>query len=79
MSQAKINMLQTFNDVARQVETPNERTIFVARKIFLFASVITLYNDGKQINAAIDVFLVLQPVNYCDMLHRVVPHSSGIL
>ena len=26
---------------------------------------------AKQVNAAIDLFLVLLPVKYCDMLHRV--------
>ena len=34
---------------------------------------------AKQVNAAINVLLVRLPVNCCDMLHRVVLHSSGIL
>ena len=42
------------NDVARQVETPSKRTIFVERQIYLaarhtfhVASVVTLYHDCK--------------------------------
>ena len=53
------------DDVARQVETPGKRIIFVARQIsfvvghnFLVASMVTLYHDCKQVKAAIDVFLV---------------------
>ena len=34
---------------------------------------------AKQLNAAIDVFLVGLPVKYCDMLHHFFLHSSGIL
>ena len=41
---------------------------------FLVASMVTLYHDCKQVNAAIDVFLVSLPVKYCDMLHRVVQY-----
>ena len=33
---------------------------------------------AKQVNAAIDVFLVCLPVNCCDMLHGVVLHSSDV-
>ena len=44
------------DDVARQVETPSKRTIFVARHNFNVASVVTM--TAKQVNAAIDVFLV---------------------
>ena len=46
------------NDVARQIETTSKRTIFIARHNFHVASVVTLYHDCKQVNAAIDVFLV---------------------
>ena len=49
----------------QQVETPSKRTIFDARQIYLVArhnfhvtSVVTLYHDCKQVNVAIDVFLV---------------------
>ena len=35
------------NDVARQVETPNKRTDFVARRNFYVAPVVTLYHDCK--------------------------------
>ena len=48
-------MSQASNDVARQVETPDKRTIFVARHNFKWL----LYTmTAKQVNAAIDVFLV---------------------
>ena len=68
------------NDAARQVETPITMTIYlVSRHNFIVASLVTHYHDSKQVNAAIDMFSVWLPVNYCDILHRVVLHSSGIL
>ena len=49
-AQAKIDMSQASNDVARQVETPSKRTIFVARHNFRWL----MYTmTAKQVNAAI--------------------------
>ena len=53
------------NDVARQVETPDKSAVFVARQIcfvtrheFHVTLEDTLYNDCKQVDAAMDAFLV---------------------
>ena len=71
--------------VMRQVETPSKRTDFVVRQIYLVArcyfyvaSVVTLYHGCKTSKCCDRCFLVLLPVKYCDMLHGVVLHSSGI-
>ena len=69
------------NDVARQVETQSKRTIFVSRDKFILSRDITFMSrrwlrytmTAKQVNVAIDLFLVCLPVKYCDILH-----SSGI-
>ena len=56
----------------RQFLTPGKSTVFVARHAFLLSMEVTVYHDCKRIDTATETSLVGLPVNYCDMLHRII-------
>ena len=60
LSQGKVICRKHSNDVARQVEVPSKRTIFVARQIitFMLHQWLGYTMTAKQVNDAIDVVLV---------------------
>ena len=74
------------NDVARQVETPSKRTIFVSRQIYLVArhnfhvvSVVQLYHDCKTSKCCNRCIFSLTT---CEVLRNAASfflHLSGIL
>ena len=77
LSQAKVDMLQmTSRDKLKQ----QVRGQILSRDVtFMSHGWLRYTTTTKQVNAEIDAVSVWLPVKYCDMLHRVVLHSSGIL
>ena len=68
------------NDIAWEVETTGWSTIC------LIMTWLSCHLEGsnytmtlKNMSATVDAFLVWLPLNYCDLLHHAVLHSSGIL